>query len=74
MNRNDGRARQVTYGPNTKNNAEPCERKRQATDSPRGWQLYSHRIGIVEPVFDNIRYNKRLPRLNHRSRTNINMQ
>ena len=44
---------------------------RQAIDSPRGRQLYSQRIGTVEPVFGNIRHNKRLTRLN---RTRVNTQ
>ena len=35
---------------------------RQAIDSPRGRQLYSQRIGTVEPVFANLRHNKRLDR------------
>jgi len=47
---------------------------RQAIDSPRGRQLYSQRIGTVEPVFGNIRHNKRLTRLNHRRRTKVNTQ
>nr|WP_068832401.1 transposase [Polaromonas jejuensis] len=47
---------------------------RQAIDSPRGRQLYSQRIGTVEPVFANIRHNKRLTRLNHRGRAKVNTQ
>lgn len=41
---------------------------------PRGRQLYSQRIGTVEPVFGNIRHNKRLTRLNHGGRTKVNTQ
>lgn len=47
---------------------------RQAIDSPQGRQLYSQRIGTVEPVFANIRHNKRLTRLNHRGRAKVNRQ
>ena len=47
---------------------------RRAIDSPKGRQLYSQRIGTVEPVFGNIRHNKRLSRLNHRGRTKVNTQ
>ena len=58
---NDGRGRQVTrFEPKPKDPANPSERMRQAIDSPRGRQLYSQRIGTVEPVFGNIRHNKRL--------------
>lgn len=72
---NDGRGRQVTrFEPKIKDPAHPSERMRQAIDSPRGRQLYSQRIGTVEPVFGNIRHNKRLTRLNHRGRTKVNTQ
>lgn len=47
---------------------------RQAIDSPKRRQLYSQRIGTVEPVFSNIRHNKRLTRLNHRGRAKVNTQ
>ncbi|MBL0245154.1 MAG: transposase [Rhodoferax sp.] len=40
----------------------------------QGRQLYSQRFGTVEPVFANIRHNKRLTRLNHRGRTKVNTQ
>ena len=72
---NDGRGRQVTrFEPKAKDQANPSERMRQAIDSPRGRQLYSQRIGTVEPVFGNIRHNKRLTRLNHRGRVKVNTQ
>jgi IS5 family transposase len=72
---NDGRGRKVTRcEPRIKDPAHPSERMRQAIDSPRGRQLYSQRIGTVEPVFGNIRHNKRLTRLNHRGRAKVNTQ
>ena len=49
-------------------------RIRCAIDSAQGRQLYSQRIGTVEPVFGNLRHNKRLTRLNHRGRTKVNTQ
>ena len=52
----------------------PSERMRQAIDSDAGRQLYSQRIGTVEPVFGNIRHNKRLNRLNLRGTTKVNTQ
>jgi len=39
-----------------------------------GGQLYSQRFGTVEPVFANIRHNKRLTRFNHRGRAKVNTQ
>ena len=72
---NDGRGRQVTrFQPKPKDPSNPSERMRQAIDSPKGRQLYSQRIGTVEPVFGNIRHNKRLTRLNHRGCTKVNTQ
>jgi transposase len=72
---NDGRGRQVTrFEPKPKDPTNPSERMRRAIDSPRGRQLYSQRFGTVEPVFANIRHNKRLTRLNHRGRAKVNTQ
>jgi transposase len=72
---NDGRGRQVTrFVAKPKDLTHPSERMRQAIDSPTGRQLYSQRIGTVEPVFANIRHNKRLTRLNHRGRAKVNTQ
>lgn len=72
---NDGRGRQVSrFEPKPKDLAHPSERMRQAIDSPGGRQLYSQRIGTVEPVFGNIRHNKRMTRLNHRGRAKVNTQ
>lgn len=72
---NDGRGRQVSrFVRNAQDPAHPSDHMRRAIDSPRGRQLYSQRIGIVEPVFANIRHNKRLTRLNLRGRTKVNTQ
>lgn len=72
---NDGRGRQVTrFEAKAVDNTHPSERMRQAIDSPRGRQLYSQRFGTVEPVFGNIRHNKRMTRLNHRGRAKVNTQ
>jgi transposase len=72
---NDGRGRQVCrFEPKVKDSSHPSERMRQAIDSTRGRQLYSQRIGTVEPVFGNIRHNKRLNRLNHRGYSKVNTQ
>jgi len=72
---NDGRGRQVSRcEPKVKDPSHPSERIRQAIDSARGRQLYSQRVGTVEPVFGNIRHNKRLNRLNHRGHSKVNTQ
>jgi Transposase DDE domain len=72
---NDGRGPQVSrFVRNVQDPARPSDHMRLAIDSPRGRQLYSQRIGTVEPVFANIRHNKHLTRLNHRGRTKVNTQ
>ena len=43
-------------------------------DAPEGRELYGQRFGTVEPVFGNIRYNKRLDRFTLRGRTKVNGQ
>lgn len=69
------RGRQVSrFLPKPPDPSHPSERMRQAIDSPRGRQLYSQRIGTVEPVFANLRHNKRLTRLNHRGQTKVRTQ
>ncbi len=72
---NDGRGRQISrFVRNIEHPVTPGDRMRHAIDSPRGRQLYSQRIGTVEPVFANLRHNKGLTRLNLRGRTKVNTQ
>jgi transposase len=49
-------------------------RMKRAIDSPRGRRLYGRRIAIVEPVFANLRYNKRLDRFTLRTQSKVNTQ
>ena len=60
-----------------KNQASPMaaiETMKRAIDSPRGRRLYSQRIGTVEPVFANLRHNKRLNRFTLRGRDKVDTQ
>ena len=50
------------------------DQMREAIDSPRGRALYSKRIGTVEPVFANLRHNKRLTRFTLRGQCKVNTQ
>ena len=69
------RGRQVThFEPKVRNPSNPSERMKRAIDSERGRRLYSQRIGTGEPVFGNLRHNKRLTRLNLRGREKVNAQ
>jgi len=53
---------------------DPLHRMRQAIDSPRGRRLYSQRIATVEPVFANLRHNKRLSRFTLRGKDKVGTQ
>ena len=50
------------------------ERMKRAIDSKRGRALYGRRIAIVEPVFANLRHNKRLDRFTLRTQSKVNTQ
>jgi Transposase DDE domain len=50
------------------------QRMRQAIDSERGRWLYGRRMATVEPVFGNIRHNKRLDRFTLRGKGKVNVQ
>jgi transposase/IS5 family transposase len=62
------------FEPRAQDPHNPSERMRCAIDSARGRHMYSQRLGTVEPVFGNIRHNKRLTRLNLRGREKVNAQ
>jgi Transposase DDE domain len=47
---------------------------KRAIDSERGRALYSQRIGTVEPVYGNIRHNKRLNRFTVRGLCKVGTQ
>lgn len=48
------------------------ERMKQAIDGPRGRRLYGQRMATVEPVFGNLRHNKRLNRFTLRGQPKVN--
>jgi transposase len=50
------------------------ELMKRAIDTPQGRQLYSQRIGTVEPVFANLRHNKGLRRFTLRGRVKVGTQ
>jgi transposase len=64
----------VFYHPRNIDPNDPSWRMREAIDSTRGRRLYSQRIGTVEPVFANIRHNKRMSRFNLRGQAKVNTQ
>ena len=54
--------------------AEAVVRMRAKVDTQEGRELYSRRMGIVEPVFGNIRSSKRLDRFTLRGRSKVTIQ
>lgn len=50
------------------------EKMKQKIDSPAGRQIYSKRLGAVEPVFGNIRHTLRLDRFSLRGKLKVNSQ
>ncbi len=50
------------------------ELMKQAIDSERGRALYGGRFATVEPVFGNLRHNKRLNRFTLRGQTKVDGQ
>jgi len=50
------------------------KKMREKIDTPEGKRIYSQRLAIVEPVFANIRSQKRLDRFIFRGKTKVNIQ
>ena len=50
------------------------QRMQQKIDSDEGKQIYSERLGIIEPVFGNIRFIKKLDRFSCIGKRKVNIQ
>ena len=50
------------------------QKMQQKVDSKEGKEIYSKRLGIIEPVFANIRSQKRLDRFTYRGKVKVNIQ
>ena len=46
----------------------------EKVDSAEGRQIYERRFAVIEPVFANIRYQKRLDRFTLRGNVKVNIQ
>jgi len=70
------RTRQVAFFKGKAAGTPPShtDRMKQRIDTPEGRALYGRRFAIVEPVFANLRHNKRLDRFTLRGRTKVNAQ
>lgn len=64
----------VFFTGKTRKPESPVDRMRRRIDSEEGRRLYGQRFATVEPVFANIRYNKRLNRFTLRGRHKVDTQ
>lgn len=69
-----GNGRQVSFILNDKRKPTYTDWMKHRVDSDLGKQIYSHRMSVVEPVFGNMGYNKRLNRFSLRGKTKVNTQ
>jgi Transposase DDE domain len=68
--------RQVVFfsGKDPQTPESATDRMKRRIDSPAGRARYARRLAIVEPVFANLRYNKRLDRFTLRGRRKVDTQ
>ncbi len=69
-----GSGRQVSFILDNKRNANFTDWMKHRVDSPKGKQIYSHRMSVVEPVFANIGSNKDLSRFSLRGKKKVEAQ
>ena len=68
-------ARQVAFFlPKVQQEDDVLEQMRQRIDSPQGHEMIGRRFATVEPVFGNLRHNKRLDRFTLRGRKRVDGQ
>ena len=64
----------IATSASSKKEKEFIRRMRDKIDSPEGREIYSRRMGIVEPVFANIRASKKMNRLTLRGKVKVTIQ
>jgi len=69
-----GHGRIVSFILNDKRKPTYTDWMKHRVDSDVGKRIYAHRMSVVEPVFGNIGYNKRLNRFSLRGKTKVNGQ
>jgi len=73
-NHRKGKGRQVSFIIKKQHKENVTDWMRVRVDSDKGKQIYSHRMSVVEPVFGNIGFNKKLNRFSLRSKTKVQSQ
>ena len=64
----------VAGEPITDKKITPSQRMQQKIDTPDGKAIYGCRIGNIEPVFGNMRYNKGMSRFTYRTKEKVDIQ
>ena len=73
-NHRKGAGRQVSFTLNDQRVPTYTDWMKHRVDSPKGKQIYSHRMSVVEPVFGNIGTNKGLSRFSLRGKNKVQAQ
>jgi len=70
----EGHGRQVSFIVGKKVSSQFTDWMKPRVDSDEGKLIYSHRMSVVEPVFGNIGFNKKLNRFSLRSKKKVQCQ
>jgi len=70
----EGHGRQVSFIVGKKISSQFTDWMKPRVDSAEGKLIYSHRMSVVEPVFGNIGFNKKLNRFSLRSKKKVQCQ
>lgn len=73
-NHRKGNGRQVSFILKKQHKENVTDWMRVRIDSDKGKQIYSHRMSVIEPVFGNIGFNKKLNRFSLRTKTKVQSQ
>ncbi len=69
-----GNGRQVSFLLHKHNKPTHTDWMKERVDSDKGKRIYSHRMSVVEPVFGNLEFNKKLTRFTLKSLKKVNAQ
>lgn len=69
-----GAGRQVSFLLSENHSPTHTDWMKERVDSDKGKRIYSHRMSVVEPVFGNLEFNKKLTRFTLRGLKKINAQ
>lgn len=70
----NGRGRQVSFPFQKQNKPTHTDWMKERVDSDKGKRIYSHRMSVVEPVFGNLEFNKKLTRFSLRGLKKVRAQ